>query len=282
MALPFDEVMLLLGRIAPLELAESWDNVGLLVDCARGAPGGRDPIAPSAAPDVQRMLLTIDLVPRVVEEALESRTDLIVSYHPPIFAPLKRLSSATAQGLVLMRAIRHGLSIYSPHTALDSAPGGVNDWLGAALGDGRVDPMAGPEGGPNQGAAPGRRVTLTPPRSMDAVVRSIKQQLGLATVRLAESARHRRGEPITTALVCAGAGGSVLAPSSGYDLLLTGEMRHHDVLGQVESGTSVILCDHTNTERGYLPILAQRIVELSEGRVEVVVSATDREPLRPV
>ena len=282
MALPLRELLALLGRIAPLELAESWDNVGLLVDPGPKTFGCEKQPEPRPERDVERVLFTIDLVPRVLDEALEARADMIVAYHPPIFTPLRRLTAATPQGSVLTRAIGRGLCIYSPHTALDAAPGGVNDWLGAALGDGRIEPLAPDDNEPGHGSAPARRVTLTLPHSLDAVVESVKQHLGLSTVRLAEAMRHRRGDPIVTALVCAGAGGSALAPSSGFDLLLTGEMRHHDVLAQVEAGTSVILCGHTNTERGFLPLFAGRVAELAVGRVEVIVSAVDREPLRPV
>lgn len=282
MALPLDEVLALLGQIAPLELAESWDNVGLILDCGPTGVENGAQLETRPAREVERILVTIDLVPRVLDEAIEAHVSLIVAYHPPIFAPLKRLSWETPQGLVLTRAIQHGLCVYSPHTALDAAPGGVNDWLGSALGEGHVEAPDPREVGPSAGASPARRITLSPPRPVAVVVQSVKEHLGLSSVRLAESARHRQGEPIRTALVCAGAGGSALAPSSGFDLLLTGEMRHHDVLAQVEAGTSVILCDHTNTERGYLPLFARRLSELAEQRVEVLVSVLDREPLRPV
>ena len=66
------------------------------------------------------------------------------------------------------------------------------------------------------------------------------------------------------------------------DVYLTGEMRHHDVLAAVEAGTSVILCDHTNTERGYLPVLKKKLAaELGRG-VRIDVSKRDAEPLRVV
>jgi putative NIF3 family GTP cyclohydrolase 1 type 2 len=78
--------------------------------------------------------------------------------------------------------------------------------------------------------------------------------------------------------VCAGAGGSLFAPLFGPDLFLTGEMRHHDVRAKVEAGASVILCDHTNTERGYLPALARRVGALCPD-VVVAISSEDRDPL---
>ena len=64
------------------------------------------------------------------------------------------------------------------------------------------------------------------------------------------------------------------------DLLVTGEMRHHDVLARVASGTSVILTDHSHSERGYLPVLAARLAEALASGVEVRVSEVDADPLR--
>jgi dinuclear metal center YbgI/SA1388 family protein len=106
----------ILDEIAPTRLAESWDNVGLLVG---------DP-----AQSISRALLAIDYTPQVAAEAAEQRCELVIAYHPPIFNAVKRI---TAPGL-LFDAIRHGIAIYSPHTALDVADGGTNDLLADVLG----------------------------------------------------------------------------------------------------------------------------------------------------
>ena len=83
---------------------------------------------------------------------------------------------------------------------------------------------------------------------------------------------------IKTVALCAGSGAEVIL-KSGADLLLTGEMRHHDVLAAVESGSSVVLLNHTNSERGFLKHYRQRIEDLLSGKVQVVVSQKDRDPL---
>jgi putative NIF3 family GTP cyclohydrolase 1 type 2 len=77
--------------------------------------------------------------------------------------------------------------------------------------------------------------------------------------------------------VCPGAGGSLFSKVRFTDLLVTGEMRHHDVMGRLAGNTSVILTDHTNTERGYLPILAKRLSEAV--KVQTIVSQVDADPL---
>lgn len=113
-----------LERIVPLSAAAEWDNVGLLA----GSRSGK----------TSRVLLTIDLTDEVLREALEADCGLIVAYHPPIFHAMKSITDATAESRVLLEALREGVALYSPHTALDAAPGGINDWLCAGLGPGDV------------------------------------------------------------------------------------------------------------------------------------------------
>ncbi len=109
------EILPTLEAIAPLRHAESWDNVGLLAG---------DPAA-----SIERALLTIDYTPEVAAEARRLRAELVVAYHPPLFQAVKRLG---AESLVF-QAIRDGVALYSPHTALDVAEGGTNDLLADAL-----------------------------------------------------------------------------------------------------------------------------------------------------
>jgi dinuclear metal center YbgI/SA1388 family protein len=117
------ELLEVLEAIAPTRLAEPWDNVGLLVG---------DP-----AQEVSRAMLTIDYTAEVAAEARSERCDLIVAYHPPIFEPLKRIGGSS----LIHDAIRRGVAIYSPHTALDIADGGTNDMLADAMGLGDRQPL---------------------------------------------------------------------------------------------------------------------------------------------
>lgn len=108
-------------QLAPLSLAESWDNVGLLVEPTKSRP-------------IKTILLTNDLTAAVMEEAQAISCDLIVSYHPPLFRPFKRLVQSDWKQLLAVRAIESGIAIFSPHTSWDSVKGGVNDWLVGGLG----------------------------------------------------------------------------------------------------------------------------------------------------
>jgi dinuclear metal center YbgI/SA1388 family protein len=117
------KVLAALETIAPTRHAESWDNVGLLVG---------DP-----AQDVTAAILAIDYTPEVAAERERLNCDLVIAYHPPIFNPLKRINA----GSVIFDAIRSGVAIYSPHTALDVADGGTNDMLADAIGIGARQPL---------------------------------------------------------------------------------------------------------------------------------------------
>lgn len=117
-----------LEGIAPTANAESWDNVGLLLE-------------PSNSSQISRLLITNDLTEEVLEEAVkapEGKSDLVVSYHPPLFVPFKRLTQHSGIERVIVRAIEERIAIYSPHTSLDNMEGGINDWLLSCVGEGKV------------------------------------------------------------------------------------------------------------------------------------------------
>lgn len=115
--------------IAPTWAAADWDNVGLLAG---------DPQWPA-----EYVLLTIDLTAAVLEEAVKLGCNSIVSYHPPIFRAVKRFAVTrdSAEGLAA-EALSRRIAIYSPHTALDAAPGGTNDALAELAGLSHVRPFA--------------------------------------------------------------------------------------------------------------------------------------------
>ncbi len=108
-----------IDKIVPLNLAQDWDNVGLLIG--------------DAQKNVKKILLTIDVTGDVVAEAKKLKTDLIVSYHPVIWDGLKKITSEGPSSSVY-ELIRRGIAVFSIHTALDAATGGVNDGLAEIIG----------------------------------------------------------------------------------------------------------------------------------------------------
>ncbi|MDX1682257.1 MAG: Nif3-like dinuclear metal center hexameric protein [Phycisphaeraceae bacterium] len=138
------------NRIAPESLAEPWDKVGLhLGDPAWG---------------IKSALLCIDLTEAVIDEAVEKGSRLVVAYHPPIFEGLERLTTDHWKSRALLKAAQKRIAIYSPHTALDAATGGVNDWLADGMGEGEVEPIR-----PTDAATDYKLVAFVPPDALDSV-----------------------------------------------------------------------------------------------------------------
>jgi putative NIF3 family GTP cyclohydrolase 1 type 2 len=134
---------------------------------------------------------------------------------------------------------------------------------------------------PALGFGVGRRVTLEEPAPLSTLVERLKLHVGRRSLRVAAAEHHRAGSLVHHAAVCAGSGGSVFEHAGSVDLLLTGELGHHAVLDKLASGASVVLCEHSSSERGFLPVLAGRLAEASGSSVEFVVSSADKEPLEP-
>ncbi len=127
------DIIGLLNQLCPPDLAEDWDNVGLQVG---------DPTA-----EISKVLVCLDAEEVAVEEALRLGAQLIISHHPLIFRPLKRLTPADMTGRVLFQAIKENISIVSAHTNLDRAADGLNDWLAQRLGVTDMVPLEAPESG---------------------------------------------------------------------------------------------------------------------------------------
>lgn len=249
------QVYEVMQRLAPPELAEHWDNPGLLVDC-----GG----------EVRRVLVTLDITPEVVEEAAAKQCTVIVAHHPVIFDPLKRLCPAD----VPYQLVRAGISAICMHTNLDAAEGGVNevlagifgmrDWEVFADGCGRVgevEPITVPELARKVQAVLGGRCNR--PRSGPAV-----------QVKFADT-----GRTVRRLAVISGAGGSMFedALAVGADCLLTGEANHHAAIDAVRLGLSLVAAGHYATEFPVCAAIADRL-HAAFPELDVRVSGENRDP----
>lgn len=150
------EIAQAVEAVAPLGLAQEWDNVGFLVG---------DP-----AKSIRKILITIDTTMAVVEEARTFGADLILAYHPIIWDGLKRVT-ADGEAANVYELIRSGIGVYSIHTALDVASGGVNDALAGILGIENPQPVGDFVADP---AGPQYKViTFVPEKDVNAVAEAL-------------------------------------------------------------------------------------------------------------
>ena len=114
------EVIQLFESFAPKSLAMEGDKIGLQVGTLNKP--------------IRKVMVTLDVLEEVIDEAISRQIDLIIAHHPPIFRPLKHIITDQMPGRIFEKCIKHDIAVYAAHTNLDVAVGGVNDLLAEALG----------------------------------------------------------------------------------------------------------------------------------------------------
>lgn len=151
-----------LKSIAPLNMAEDWDNVGLLLG--------------DESTDLTTVITCLTLTIDVAEEAVNRKAGLIVTHHPVLFKPVKKVTVETAEGRTILKLLRHGVAVYSPHTAWDNAAGGINQQLAEMLDLEEIASLR-----PRITADQVKLVTFVPPPQLD-LVRQALWDAGAGTV----------------------------------------------------------------------------------------------------
>src|SRR5690625_507473 len=114
-----NQIFTLLEQWAPKSLAYDWDNVGVQI-------GSKTDVT-------KKVMVTLDVLESVVDEAIEKDVNLIIAHHPLLFKPINHIDFQTPKGKVIKKLIEHEITVYAAHTNLDIADGGVNDLLCDAL-----------------------------------------------------------------------------------------------------------------------------------------------------
>ncbi|KAK0725373.1 GTP cyclohydrolase 1 type 2/Nif3 [Lasiosphaeris hirsuta] len=292
------QVVRAMRNLYPEELAErSWDNVGLLQENVDLGPRSQN----------TTVMLTNDLTLSVAEEAVRRDVSVIVSYHPFIFKGLKSITLADPQQRTVLLLAQNNIAVYSPHTAIDAAPGGMGDWLADILDGHSVDthrtvirPCPAPLPAGFAGSGYGRRVEFGHPVHIGRIVEAYAKGLGnlrhimIAYPKTDPAVRSSRpsgrsaspplptGPPIAirTVAVCAGSGADVFKECDA-DLYVTGEMTHHAALRLTMLGKVVLTVFHTNSERKFLQ--KRLLPQLQEGLrtvagAKILISEDDDDP----
>ena len=224
------EVMNVMEEIAPKKLAENWDNPGLLV----GNPQN----------EASKILVALDANERVIKKAIEIKAELIVTHHPIIFKPLKKIRSDLSDGKKLFNLIQNNISVFSAHTNLDSAKGGVNDILAKKLELNNVNPFIIHD---NDEIGLGRIGKLEKEISIESFIEIVKNNLNLSYVKIVRSPNNRT---IKKVALCGGAGAEFIEKASflGADVYVTGDVKYHE--GDLAKSLNINLIDagHFATE----------------------------------
>lgn len=251
------------GR-APFALQESWDNSGLLA----GDPNAQ----------VEKVLLALDITDQVIEEADELGAQLIISHHPLIFNPVKRMTLAPEDllGRKLWHLARQNTAAICCHTNLDAVEGGVNTVLAQKLGLTCVGQLA-QEGVDEQGRPYGiGRVGVLPDQlPLQDFLTLVQERLSPNSLRYAAG-----GKPVCRVAVGGGACGSMMmdALRAGCDTFVTSDLKYNHFLDAVELGLTVVDAGHFPTENLVLPTLCDWLKTDFPG-LEVTISQAHHEVL---
>ncbi len=256
------EICQFLDEFAPPDLAEDWDNVGLLV-------GDREA-------RVSHLMTCLTITPPSAAEAIESGAQLIVAHHPLPFHPLRRLTSDNVPGRLLLDLIRAGVAVYSPHTAFDSAQTGINQMLAERLGLTDIKPLV-PSDSDSHDLGAGRFGRLATSESVADVARRLKELFALDGLHVVGPADRK----VQTVAVACGSAGQFLgaARDAGCDALVTGETNFHTCLEAEATEVALLLPGHYASERFAVEHLAAVLADRFND-LEVWASRREADPLR--
>ncbi|MBR5560785.1 MAG: Nif3-like dinuclear metal center hexameric protein [Clostridia bacterium] len=217
--------------IAPYELAEPWDNVGLLA--------GRRGTA------VTRVLTALDLTDGVIDEAQALGAQMIVTHHPVMMDARRRMTDEDREGRLLLRLAECGMALVAAHTNFDAAPGGVNDTLMALMGAANIT---------GEGCL---RVGDLPEGTTFGRLCERAQQKLRGPVRAYGAA----DQTVTRLGCCSGAGGGFFAEAKalGADCFITGEVKHHIALEAMDAGVCIMEAGHFETENPACEVMANAL-----------------------
>lgn len=220
-----------LDAIAPIDYAENWDNVGLLVG--------------TKEKDANRIMIALDATDEVVEQAIEKKADLLITHHPMIFSAMKKITEEDFIGRRILKLAKHEISYYVMHTNCDV--GVMNDVAAEMIGlisEDVLEEVTKTEDGKSMGI--GKVGILKHEMSIEEIAALVKSVFDTDYVRVTGEISNK----VQRVAISTGAGKSMVlsAINKGAQLLITGDMDHHTAIDALAQGVQIIDAGHFGTE----------------------------------
>lgn len=259
MSVKCKHIVELMNVYAPIELAESWDNVGLMVgDMQR---------------DVNKVMVALDINDEVINEAIVNSVDMIVTHHPMIFKPISNVTSETPLGRRLIKLIQEGIAVYSAHTNLDVVSGGTNSTLAELLGLISIENLVESENPDGMGKVG----VLEKPMTFLELINNVKTILGAQNLVVSGDV----DKIISKVGICTGSGANgefmKLASAKGCQAYITGDVGYHNAQMANDLGLCIIDGSHYLTEVLIVPVLCDYLSR--NLTIDCVCSAVDGQTL---
>lgn len=244
------EIMEKLEQLSPVSFAESWDNVGLLV-------GSRDK-------EIQSVLLALDATDAVIDQAVLSEADMILTHHPMIFSGMKRIVAEDFTGKRIIKLISNDINCYAMHTNFDVM--GMADEAADQmhLSEREVLEITFEDEISKEGI--GRIGFLEKEMTLRECADYVKEVFDLESIRMFGDG----GRKVKKAAIVPGSGKDYVshAVKMGADVLITGDIGHHDGIDAMEQGLSVLDAGHFGLEKIFISYMKDFISrEMPEIRI---------------
>ncbi|MEG0132497.1 MAG: Nif3-like dinuclear metal center hexameric protein [Clostridium sp.] len=256
-----EDIINIMEKIAPVNLKESYDNVGFMV-------GDKDA-------KVDKVLIALDCTLDVIEEAKNLGAQLILTHHPLLFIKPKTITTDTLQGKKIISLIKNNIGLYSSHTNLDSVGGGLNDTFVKLLGFNSGEII---DKSPNcDKIGIGRMVDFKEEKNLEEIVKLIKDKLNLKSLRFSGNLDKK----VRRIALINGSGQDYMQKSyeMGADLVITGDTTYHFVSDYTEMGLAIIDVGHFGSEWPALMAVSKLLeIAIEAKAVEIVISKATKDP----
>ena len=250
---------------APFDLAEPWDNVGLLI----GNP----------EQEVTAILAGLDPTNALIDEAIAKGVNTVVTHHPVIFKPLSTINTGDPAGRLLEKTLSNHISIIGCHTNFDSATEGVSDVLAASLGLENITPLLPDPDATSSKTGLGRIGTFPSPVTPAVFIAAVLKTLDMKSVQIAGNLPDN----IQTVAVCGGSGSDFAqkAMDTGADVYLSAEIKHSTAVWATENNFCIIDGTHYATEKPAITLLVdvlRKAAAQKNWNINITQTETERHP----
>lgn len=250
------EIIDKLLKLAPLEYACDWDNPGLL--------------AGSRLNVVKKIYIALDATDKVVEEAIANNADMLVTHHPLIFKPVKKVNDEDFISRRIMKLIKNDISYFAMHTNFDSAPGCMADLAAGKLNLRNAVPLEvmGEAGDILYGI--GKSGILEEPLTLRELAELVKEKFGLPGITVYGADEYN--EKVSRAAISPGAGGSMIsfAMDAGSQVLITGDISHHEGIDAFANGLVIMDAGHYGLEHIFVDFIDEFIKRKFGNEIETI------------
>jgi len=269
MSLKVKNIKDILEEYAPLELKQSYDNVGLMIG--------------DVSLEITGILIALDCTLEVIHEAEKKDCNLIITHHPPLFIKPSTITNSTLTGIKIMKLVKNGINVYSSHTNLDATKGGLNDILGSLLGFTNLEIME-PIFNKDkiyEGAGIGRITLLEKAITLKELCKNIKDSLEIAAIRYCGDDAME----ISKIAIINGSGEDYFerAKELGAQCIITGDTTYHYVNDFNEMGIAIIDAGHFETEWPAMKVVAkflEKRIRVKGFNNSVIISESSKSPYK--